>query len=65
MNEQYKKKANKNRPHLEFKSGDLVCLHFRKERFSSRRKNKLMARGDDPYQVVQKGGENAYKIKLP
>jgi len=45
VNEQYKSKANKNRYHLEFNLGDLIWLHLRKERFSSRRKNKLMAKG--------------------
>ena len=64
VNEQYKLKANKNHAHLEVKLGDLVWLHLRKERFHSRRKNKLMARGDGPYKVVQKVGENAYKIEL-
>jgi len=37
---------------------------LRKERFSSRKKNKLIVRGDGPYKVVQNVGENAYKIEL-
>jgi len=45
LNEQYKAKANKNHTRLEFQQGDLVWLHLRKERFPSRRKSKLMARG--------------------
>jgi len=65
VNEQYKQKANKNRPHLEFKPGYLIWLHLRKERFPSRRKNTFMARVDGPYKVVQKVRENAYKIELP
>ena len=65
VNEKYKQKANKNRPHLEFKPSDLVWLYLRKERFPLRKKNKLMARGDGPYKVVQKVGENAYKLELP
>jgi len=64
VNEQYKQKANKNCAHLEFKPGDLVWLHFRKERFPLRRQNKLMDTGDGSYKVVQKVGENAYKIEL-
>jgi len=64
VNEQYKTKANKNQTHLEFKPGDLVWLHLRKERFPSRRKRKLMARGDDPYKIVQRVGDNAYKVEL-
>ena len=58
VNEQYKQRANKNHPRLEFKSGDLVWLHLRKERFPSRRKNKLMARADGPYKAVQKVREH-------
>jgi len=30
-----------------------------------RRKNKLTASGDDPYMIVQKVGDNAYRIELP
>jgi len=59
VNEQYKLKANKNRTNLEFKLRDLVWLHLRKERFPLRRKNKVMARGDSPYNVVQKVGGKA------
>jgi len=64
VNEQNKQKPNENHPCLDFKLGDLIWLHFRKERFPSRRKNKYMARADGPYKVVQKVGENAYKIEL-
>jgi len=49
---------------FEFKLGDIVWLYLKKERFPSRRKNKLMARGDGLYKVVQKVGENVYKIEL-
>ncbi|ONK69608.1 uncharacterized protein A4U43_C05F24760 [Asparagus officinalis] len=63
--ELYKKKANKHCNSLEFKPGDLVWLHLRKERFPTRRKNKLMARGDDPFKVIEKVGSNAYKLELP
>ena len=64
VNEKCKAKANKNCTHLEFQSGDLVWILLRKERFPSRRKSKFMARGDCPYEIVQKVGDNAYKIKL-
>jgi len=49
---------------LEFKPGDLVWLHLRNERFPSRRKNKVMARSDDPFEVIEKAGINAYKLQL-
>jgi len=61
-NEAYKAKANKNRKQLEFKLGDLVWLHLRKERFPSRSKNKLMARSDGPFEVIEKVSSNAYKF---
>ena len=60
-NEAYKAKANKNKKQLEFKPRYLVLLHLSKERFPSRRKNKLMARGDGPFEVIEKVGNNAYK----
>jgi len=64
-NEAYKARANKHRKQLEFKPGDLVWLHLRKERFPSRRKNKLMARSDGPFAIIEKVGSNAYKLQLP
>ena len=64
VNVQYKQKASKNHPHLEFKPSDLMWFHLTKETLLSKRKSKLMARGDGPYNVVQNVGENAYKIEL-
>ena len=57
----YKARANKHRKHLKFSPGDLVYLHLRKEKFPSRRKNKLMARGDGPFKIIEEVGDNAYK----
>jgi len=37
---------------------------FEEERFPLRRKSKLMARGDDPYKIMHKVGDNAYKVEL-
>jgi len=65
VNDLYKKKANKHRKKAVFEPGDLVWLHLRKERFPSKRKNKLMARGDGPYKVLARIGDNAYKLELP
>ncbi|KAJ9567692.1 hypothetical protein OSB04_003658, partial [Centaurea solstitialis] len=64
-NDLYKKRANKHRKKAVFQPGDLVWLHLRKERFPSKRKNKLMARGDGPYKVLARIGDNAYKLELP
>ena len=56
-NEAYKAKA-KHCKQFEFKPGVLVCLYLRKERFPSRRKNKLMARSDGPFEIIEEVGSN-------
>jgi len=37
---------------------------LRKERLPSRRKSEIVARGDGPYKIMQKVGDNAYKIEF-
>ncbi|GAV73708.1 hypothetical protein CFOL_v3_17191 [Cephalotus follicularis] len=64
-NDSYKRKANKHRRKTEFQQGDLVWVNLRKERFPSKRKSKLAPRADDPFEVLERVGDNAYKIKLP
>uniref|UniRef100_A0A2N9EGL5 RNA-directed DNA polymerase n=1 Tax=Fagus sylvatica TaxID=28930 RepID=A0A2N9EGL5_FAGSY len=64
-NEKYSKQANKHRKPAAFKEGDLVWIHLRKERFPFKRSSKLMPRADGPFRVLQRIGENAYKIELP
>jgi len=61
-NATYKARANKHTKHLELNRGDPVWLHLRKERFPSRRQNKLMTRGDGPFKIIKKVGDNAYKL---
>jgi hypothetical protein len=56
---------NKHRKKVLFESGDLVWIHLRKERFPDQRKSKLMPRGDDPFRVLAKINDNAYKIDFP
>ncbi|GJW59663.1 putative CCCH-type zinc finger family protein [Tanacetum coccineum] len=46
------------------RSGDLVWIHLRKERFSAGRFGKLKSRGDGPFHVLKKINDNAYKIEL-
>jgi translation initiation factor IF-1 len=58
-------KANKGRRRVVFNPGDLVWVHLRKERFPEQRKSKLSPRGDGPFKVLQRVGENAYKLELP
>ncbi|KAJ8649116.1 hypothetical protein MRB53_002139 [Persea americana] len=48
-----------------FKEGDLVWIHLRKECFPIGRYGKLMPRADSPFKVLQRIGDNAYKIELP
>lgn len=64
-NELLKYRRDKGRKHVLFKPGDLVWLHFRKERFPSKRCSKLSPRSDGPFKVLAKVNDNAYTIDLP
>jgi hypothetical protein len=64
MNAKYKISGDKGRKQLDFELGDLVWLHLRKERFPDLRKSKLMPRADDPFKILKKINENAYKLDL-
>ena len=45
--------------------GDLVQLHLRKERFTYFRKSKLVSQAVDPFKILEKINDNAYKLQLP
>ncbi|XP_071933133.1 uncharacterized protein [Coffea arabica] len=62
---QYIQSANKGRRQMVFEPGDWVWIHMRKERFPNQRRNKLLPRGDGPFQVVERINDNAYKLDLP
>jgi len=64
QNEKYCKQANKHRKPAAFQEGDLVWIHLRKECFPTKRRSKLLPRADGPFRVLQRIGENAYKIEL-
>ena len=63
--EQMVKNANRGRRKVIFEPGDLVWVHLRKERFPSQRKSKLSPRGDGPFRVLRRMGDNAYQLDLP
>ncbi|KAI9194093.1 hypothetical protein LWI28_003055 [Acer negundo] len=63
--EQYANQANKGRKKVVFEPGDWVWLHIRKARFPVQRRSKLLPRGDDPFQVIERINDNAYKLDLP
>jgi hypothetical protein len=61
----YIKHANKGRKMVRFEPRDLVWIHLNKNRFSSKRKFKLMLRVDRPFRVIEMVNDNAYKVDLP
>ena len=58
-------RMNKKRKEMLFKPGDLVWVHFRKDRFPKLRKSKLLPRGAGTYKGIAKINDNAYSIDLP
>jgi len=64
-NASYQAQANKHKKKVVFQPGDLVWVHLRKERFPSKKNNKLMPRADGPFEVLEKISENPYKVVLP
>jgi hypothetical protein len=58
-------RVNKKRKEVLFQPGDMVWVHFCKDRFPEKRKSKLLPRGAGPYKVLAKINDNAYKIDLP
>jgi len=57
--------ANKHKKRVVFQMGHLVWIHLRKERFTSKRKSKLMPMADGPFKILERVNENACKVNLP
>jgi len=63
-NASYQAQANKHKK-SGVPIGDLVWVHLRKERFPAKRKSKLTPRADDPFEILEKVNDNAYKVNFP
>ena len=63
-NGSYEAQADNHGRKIVCQPGDLVPIHLRKERFPSKRKNKLMASAKGPFEVLESVNDNAYKVDL-
>ena len=61
----YATKGNRGNKELVLSEGDWIWLHLRKDRFPTKRKSKLIPRGDGPFQVLERNNNNAYRLDLP
>jgi hypothetical protein len=63
--EKYKAHADKKRRQLDFNIGELVWVYLSKDHYPRGDYNKLTRRKFGPYPILEKFGENAYRVELP
>ena len=61
----YKKATDNKRRQVIFSKGDLVMVHLRKNRFPAGTYNKLKDKQIGPFRIIEKYGDNAFKVKFP
>jgi hypothetical protein len=62
-NEQYASKANKG-CNVIFEPRDCVYVHIRKKRFPPHMRSKLQFRGNNPFKILERVKNDAYKLYL-
>ena len=65
QNAKYVELENRRHKYVEFEVGDLIWVHLRRDRFPPRKFGKRKPRVDGPFKIIEKIGENAYKLQLP
>ena len=65
QNAKYVEQENRRCKYVEFEVGDLVWVHLRKDMFLPGKFGKLKLRVNGPFKIIDKIGENAYKLQLP
>ena len=63
-NAKYEEQENRCRKYVEFEVGELVRVPLHKDRFPPGKFGKLKPRVDGPFKIIEKIGENAYKLQL-
>ena len=61
MNAKYVKQANRHKKFVEFQVSDLVRVHLSKDHFPPGKYGKLKLRVDEPFKVLERIREIAYK----
>ena len=64
-NQKLKEKVDEGRREVQFQVGDLVMVHLNKARLQKGVPTKLQMRRIGPCKILEKYGQNAYKVDLP